>query len=130
MGKFQRDKGAAWEREVVRMAREYGLTARRTAMNQTQDGSDTYGDVQIGSLKCECKHHRDIIQWIEMVNSALLGKNFRPGRIVAGWLKGHDCLIVKQSGGWTPLVIENIAPTYPVTTFDEFLKAQAILKLR
>lgn len=39
MGKKSRDKGAAGERELVRLLKDHGLDARRTAMMQTQDAS-------------------------------------------------------------------------------------------
>ena len=105
MGKMSRTKGATWEREVVNTAKAFGLDARRTAPNQTQDGSDTYGDVTIEGLKCECKHHAVVPQWVELVNCALLKTIFKPKREIGGWVADHDAVIIKRTGGWAALVI-------------------------
>lgn len=122
MGKMQRTKGATWERDVVNAARAMGLDARRTAPNQTQDGSTEYGDVTIEGKKCECKHHANIPQWRELVNAALLDHcGFKPGKIMAGWLRGHDALILKQTGGWCPLVVVNVTDCFLVMTLEKYL---------
>jgi hypothetical protein len=123
MGKMQRTKGAEWERTVVNTAKAFGLEARRTAPNQTQDGSDSFGDVTINGLKCECKHHADIPQWIEMVNCALLKTSFQPKKIVASWIAGHDALVIKQTRSCAPLVLIHLAFNgLEVITMEEFFR--------
>lgn len=48
MAKSQRDKGAAGEREVVRIANDRGIAAARTAPMQAFSPGD-YGDVEFGA---------------------------------------------------------------------------------
>jgi len=124
MSKMQRTKGATWERDVVNLAKSFGLDARRTAPNQTQDGSDTFGDVTINGLKCELKHHAVVPQWIEMVNCALLGSWFKPKKIVLSWITGHDALIIKRTGGWAALAVVKCSyeEEYEVITLENFLR--------
>jgi hypothetical protein len=122
MSKSQRTKGATWEREVVNLAKSFNLDARRTAPNQTQDGSDTFGDVTINGLKCELKHHAVVPQWIEMVNCALLNTEFVPKKIVGEWIAGHDALIIKRTGGWAALAVLPMTAGYIVKTLKAFLE--------
>jgi hypothetical protein len=122
MGKMSRTKGATWEREVVNTAKAFGLDARRTAPNQTQDGSDTYGDVTIEGLKCECKHHAVVPQWVELVNCALLEMGFRPKKEITGWIADHYAVIIKRTGGWVPLVIIGKSGWYRVITMRTFFE--------
>ena len=128
MSKMQRTKGATWERDVVNFAKSFGLDARRTAPNQTQDGSDTFGDVTINGLKCELKHHAVVPQWIEMVNCALLCIDFVPKKIVGEWIAGHDALIIKRTGGWAALVVRSYGAGFVVETLDTFLKRLSAYK--
>lgn len=93
MGKMSRTKGAAFERWIVNEAKACGFDARRTAPNQTQDGSDEFGDVRIAGRKIECKHHKTIPKmfWEET------GSPWYAGEVYWKWLKGHDAVIVKRT---------------------------------
>lgn len=105
MGSSERRKGADFEREIVRTAIALGLEARRTALNQTQDGADTFADVTIAGLRVECKHRKVIPYWSDLLTCALLRTTFKPAGSIAKWLDGHDALIVKQTGLAVPLVV-------------------------
>lgn len=105
MSAMQRRKGADFEREVVNAAKALGLDARRTAPNQTQDGSTSFPDVMIAGLRVECKHHKDIPHWQEILSAALLVDRITPSGDIAKWLAGHDALVLKQTGQPVPLVV-------------------------
>jgi hypothetical protein len=122
MGAMQRRKGANFEREIVNAALAFGLEARRTAPNQTQDGSESFGDVTIQSLKIECKHHKKIPHWNEILAASLLDIKFKPVGEIAQWLKGHDALIMKQTGLTVPLVLQDDGQVMTLATFLGSLK--------
>lgn len=68
MGRMSRDKGATFEREIVRRAREFGLAAQRVPLS----GATSYakGDVEIipgfarDPWTFECKRRRELPAWL------------------------------------------------------------------
>ena len=96
MGKRSRDKGAGFERAVVTAAKAYGLDARRTAPNQTQDGDAVWGDVTINGLKVECRKRESIggwvWEWLEGNDVLVLGRNRKPPLAVIPLAKMLDLL--------------------------------------
>lgn len=54
MGKLSRNKGASFEREVVRLLNQYNLNAKRTAPMQAGH-SNYFGDVECDLGLVECK---------------------------------------------------------------------------
>jgi len=54
MGKFSRDKGAQFEREIVTLLSKYGLNAKRTAPMQAGHSS-AFADVECDLGLVECK---------------------------------------------------------------------------
>ena len=68
MGKMSRDKGAAFEREIVILARDFGLSAQRVPLS----GATSYarGDVEIipgfaeKPWTFECKRRRELPGWL------------------------------------------------------------------
>lgn len=69
MGKFSRDKGALFERQVVLEAREHGLNAQRVPLSGAT--SFAKGDVQITPTfsdkpwTFECKRRKELPAWLE-----------------------------------------------------------------
>lgn len=94
MGKMQRRKGLVFENTCVHAAAEAGLEARRTSINQSQDGDATFGDITIESERYECKNQQGI------------------GDYLWKWLKGNDGLIIKRNG----------RPPLMVIPYDEYLE--------
>ncbi len=105
MCKMSRTKGAQFERDIVNFAKAAGLEARRTAPNQTQDGSDEFGDVRIAGKKIECKHLASASKFL------WTGSGIRKA---GDWywqtIAGHDAIIIKRTAqpgekAYEPLVI-------------------------
>lgn len=94
-GKMSRNKGANFERAMVALAKNAGLEARRTAPNQTQDGSAEFGDIRIAGRKVECKHHATISKmfWNPCGNDRCI----KAGAVYWKWLEGHDALMLKRT---------------------------------
>jgi hypothetical protein len=124
-GTSARRKGAQFERDIVIAAKARGLEARRTAINQTQDGSATFGDVAIAGLKVECKHHASIPFWGKLVAS-YEAQHPVPYEYVNGntqlarWLAGHDALIVHQTRSSYIFVL---TPDRTICTLEQWLNS-------
>lgn len=97
MGLMQRRKGKSFENKCVRDAKEAGLDARRTAMMQTQDGVETFGDLTINGERYEAKNQEAI------------------GSYIWKWLGINKGLIIKKNG-LMPLVV------IPYADYLELLK--------
>ena len=123
MTKMQRDKGAAYERNVVNICKAAGLHAERTAPMQA--GNDGHGDVYIeGWLIHHSTFHMDADRTIETEGRQL--HNVRaeckhhanyPKRI---WteLAGNDVLIVKRTAKPGESAYEHLA----ILPLSEYLK--------
>ncbi len=83
MGKFSRDKGARFERDIIMRAAEHGFDADHTALMQTIDGDQTYADVTMNvdgsQFRIECKHQESI------------------PRKLWDWLDGNDAVMIKRN---------------------------------
>ena len=69
MGKLQRTRGAAYEREVCDvLTKKFGTKVSRK-LGQARDGGD---DIEVGPLIIECKRRRGIAiyEWLDQVNKA------------------------------------------------------------
>ena len=79
-------KGKAFERKVVRLAKEYGVPAVRLA--PLQAGNPSYCDVMLDSWFTECKHHRRV-----------------PVNRLAGFTDREQHVLVWQDNGKRPKVV-------------------------
>ena len=72
MGKSQRTKGAAYEREVVAVLREAGYDCERN-LSQTRDGG---GDIDVGGFMVECKRRAriSVYEWLDQATVAAQGR--------------------------------------------------------
>ena len=69
MGKLQRTRGAAYEREVCDvLTKKFGTKVSRK-LGQARDGGD---DIEVGNLRIECKRRRGIAvyEWLAQVQVA------------------------------------------------------------
>ena len=102
---MSRRKGSTLERDVVNMAREYGLTAERTAPMQGV-GRSGGADVLIeGTIKVECKSHARISGWTQILTAIMLGATCPLTKEQVAWLDDMDWLVLKQTGWPEPVVI-------------------------
>jgi len=61
-GKYSRNKGQRFERELVNLMRDYGIKAKRISMMET--GGIDKGDVQIEQYRCEVKGGAQVPKFI------------------------------------------------------------------
>ncbi|WP_298966206.1 hypothetical protein [uncultured Roseibium sp.] len=89
MGKFSRDKGARFERDVVNILRAHGLRADRVPLSGAVDGFGK--DVRLidhneVALTVECKKRADgqkqIRKWIEEADLLVLGADRQEALVV------------------------------------------------
>lgn len=124
MGKFSRSKGARFERDIVNLAKSYGLEARRSSLNQCQDGSKVYGDVTVCGLKVECKHMAYVPSWGKL-EAAHLKRQPAPYALlhgnttVAKWIANHDALVMHQTHSANTYVL---LPNRDVLTIEQWLR--------
>lgn len=69
MGKMQRTKGAAFEREVVRDLINLGYDEARRNLEQVREGG---GDINLPGFLLECKRYANIAvyKWLEQAKTA------------------------------------------------------------
>jgi len=68
-GKASRDKGAAWEREVVHLLRAAGFSVTGRNLDQSREGG---ADIHAGPYAIECKRRARIAlhEWMDQAQAA------------------------------------------------------------
>jgi hypothetical protein len=122
MGKMQRTRGAAYEREVCDvLTKKFGTKVSRK-LGQARDGGD---DIEVGNLLIECKRRRRIAvyAWLDQINAAAKDSDKLPvvvaradGRRSIAILDFEDFLALVPDDGYPkdPLAGRQMAPTKPV----------------
>lgn len=104
-GAASRRKGSTLERDVVNAAKALGLDAVRSAPMQGV-GRSGGADVTInGILTIECKSHRRISGWPQIITSMLLNTDCPLTKEQQSWLDGQAALCLKLTGWPEPIII-------------------------
>jgi hypothetical protein len=117
-------KSADFERDVVVRAKHFGLSAddaQREGWKQVKGGSAAAGDVTIAGRKVECKHFGSIPNWCELLSAQARRRPAKLGAELRRYLKGHDALVLKQTG-WAELVLVITQGDDRVYLLDDWLR--------
>ena len=107
MGKAQRTKGAAGERELCHiLSNELGAAVRRN-LSQSRDGGC---DIAVGGYRVEVKRRAklgNLYEWMNQAEASCAGSSAKP--VVVCRADGKGWLAVLPLGDWLRLAREDLA---------------------
>ncbi len=106
MSRYERERGAAFEREVAGILTEHLGVAVRRKLGQARDGGD---DIQVGRFRIECKRRQRIAvyQWLEQCTVAA-GERDIP--VVVARADGEAAIAVLALADLLPLIAGEMGP--------------------
>lgn len=106
MSRYQRERGAAFEREIANDLRDsFGVSVKRN-IGQARDGGD---DITLPPFRIECKRRKGFVatKWLDQAT-----KISKPGDIATVIVRtdGRAAVVVMHYEDWKKLAREEIVP--------------------